>query len=396
MTNNDPAAGTCPVCGSRDTVGFCDIYRMPVFANVLCATKQAALAVPRGDILLAFCRSCAAIWNRAFEPELMEYAPDYENALHFSPRFQAYAADIARRLVEKYALVRKRVLDIGCGDGAFLSLLCDLGGNCGLGIDPGFDPARLRVAPDDRVEFIRDRYSDKYVGLPADLICCRHVLEHVADPLAFLRLIRRAADDRRQTVVFFEVPNAMFTLRDLGIWDLIYEHCSYFCEPALRTLFERAGFRVLDAHPEFGDQFLALEAVPAAHPPPGSPPPDAVDAVRCAVEAFADAYRRQVQEWEDRLSTFAGTGRRMVLWGAGSKGVSFVNTLGAARAVEYLVDVNPRKHGMYVSGTGHRIVPPGFLCDYRPHSVLVMNRLYEEEVRRNVHQLGIEAEFLVA
>ena len=62
----------------------------------------------------------------------------------------------------------------------------------------------------------------------ADFVCCRHVLEHLPDPMALLGQLRESLDFRDDTVVFFEVPNGLFTLDRLGIWDIIHEHVSYF------------------------------------------------------------------------------------------------------------------------------------------------------------------------
>ena len=73
---------------------------------------------------------------------------------------------------------------------------------------------------------MEDFYTEKYLDQRADLIVCRHVLEHIPDPDAFIAQVRQAVGDKR-SVVFFEVPNALWTLQRGGIWDVIYEHCSY-------------------------------------------------------------------------------------------------------------------------------------------------------------------------
>jgi 2-polyprenyl-3-methyl-5-hydroxy-6-metoxy-1,4-benzoquinol methylase len=79
---------------------------------------------------------------------------------------------------------------------------------------------------------------------PADFIACRHVLEHIADPATFLRQIRAWIGNRLDTVIFFEVPNALYVLRSMSIWDFIYEHVTYFTPPALAYLFGHCGFDV--------------------------------------------------------------------------------------------------------------------------------------------------------
>ena len=76
-------------------------------------TAGAAAAAPMGTVDLKLCNDCALIWNGAFEPERMVYAPGYENALHFSPKFQTFAEELAAGLVERHDLKGKHVFEIG-------------------------------------------------------------------------------------------------------------------------------------------------------------------------------------------------------------------------------------------------------------------------------------------
>jgi C-methyltransferase C-terminal domain len=61
-----------------------------------------------------------------------------------------------------------------------------------------------------------------------------------------------------------------------------------------------------------------------------------------------------------------------------------------------MVDVNPRKQGRYVAGTGHRIVPLTFLSAYRPDAVVIMNGVYREEVRAQLARPDLSPELMVA
>jgi hypothetical protein len=114
--------------------------------------------------------------------------------------------------------------------------------------------------------------------------------------------------------------------------------------------------------------------------------------------SFGDLYRRSTGEWRRRLARLHREGRRVVVWGAGSKGVTFLNVLGVGEEVRYVVDVNPRKHGRHVAGTGQRIVAPEFLRGYRPDAAIVMNRIYAAEIRGILERLdpGSGCELLFA
>ena len=114
------------------------------------------------------------------------------------------------------------------------------------------------------------------------------------------------------------------------------------------------------------------------------------------IDAFAVEYRQKVEDWQQRLADWHEQGKRVVAWGAGSKGVTFLNILQAQELVPYIVDINPRKLGMYIVGTGQEIVAPEFLRDFGPDIVILMNPLYQTEIAQMLEELGVTAEILIA
>ena len=98
--------------------------------------------------------------------------------------------------------------------------------------------------------------------------------------------------------------------------------------------------------------------------------------------------------WRSQMEKFRQSGLKTVIWGGGSKGVSFLNTLDVGSWVEYVIDVSPYKEGRYVPGTGQRIVLPEFLRTYRPDIIIVMNPVYLQEIRQMIDGFGITPEII--
>ena len=397
-TSSSMSVDTCTACGASTIRSFVHIANVPIHCNLLWPNRDAALTAPRGEITLAFCEACGHVFNRTFDPVLMEYTQAYENSLHFSPRFQQYADALAVRLVERYGIRNKDVIDVGCGKGDFLAMVCEHGNNRGFGFDPSYVPENMAPEKAARMTIVQDFYSSKYAGTKADLITCRHVLEHIRQPREFVRNVRETVGERMNTIVFFEVPNVMYTLKDLGIWDLIYEHCSYFSVPSLREVFRACGFTVKELHELYEGQFLGIDTVAASRAGTGLDPATREDVrvVDGFVRTFSDEYAAKVTLWKGRLHTWNAAKKKVAVWGGGSKGVTFLNVLQPGETVGCMVDINPRKQGMFVSGTGQAVVGPEYLKTYKPDVVIIMNPVYREEIAAQLAGLGVSAEVLIA
>ena len=86
-----------------------------------------------------------------------------------------------------------------------------------------------------------------------------------------------------------------------------------------------------------------------------------------------------------------------MLWGGGSKAGAFLTTLGVNdAAVAYAVDVNPRRHGTFIAGTGQQIVAPAFLEAYRPEVVLVMSPIYLPEITAELERRHVRPHRLLS
>ncbi|MCL4552159.1 MAG: class I SAM-dependent methyltransferase [Candidatus Marsarchaeota archaeon] len=379
---------SCAACGAPELQIFFRLGNVPVHQNLLMLTRETALRQERGDIALGFCHACGFVSNVVFDPALTKYSSQHENAQTFSPTFGEYVQGLATNLVNRYDLREKDVIEIGCGKGDFLRLLCRLGHNRCVGFGPSYVGERDRLV--EGVTFIRDFYSERYAHYQADLICCRHVLEHIHHPADFLAGIRRSIGDRRGVAVAFEVPSLTWILRNLTFWDIFYEHCSYFTTASLARLFMCSGFAVTGITEVFGGQYLWLEASPDGHSEfeldrLGSSEQTAQD-----IAYFTAHYSEKWEALTREIEFVSGSSKRCVVWGAGAKGVTFLNTLGIQLdTVPYVVDVNPRKQGAFIPGTGQQIVDPSFLRTYAPDVIFVMNPNYLSEIRKTAAKMNL-------
>ena len=367
--------------------------QVPVHSVLLLETRQEALQYSKGNIRLGFCDRCGFISNITFDASVHEYSSRYEATQGYSATFNAFHHRLATGLIDRYDLHGKTIVEIGCGQGEFLTLLCELGGNRGIGFDPAYVRDRSSVKLVEDVTFIADFYSEKYAAYAGDLICCKMTLEHIHQTADFVRTVRRAAGDKPERIIFFQVPNARYVFGEIAFWDVYYEHCSYFSLGSLARLFRRSGFNILNLWTDYEDQYLMLEAQPGNGQNPPLPQEDDLGELRREVGHFQAQYPIKVAEWRRQFDDYKQNGRKTVLWGGGSKGVAFLTALDISLdEIEYVVDINPHKAGTFMAGTGQEIVMPAFLRDYRPDVVIVMNPVYCQDVQRSLNEMGLSPE----
>lgn len=386
-----PATMSCPTCGQKDANIFYSVPDVPIHSCLLMPTREEATAFPTGNVELALCRQCGFIFNNKYDASLQKYCDKYEETQGFSSCFNTFLVALVRKLISQYDIRNKDILEIGCGKGDFLTLLCELGANRGVGIDPSYIPARTDPQALSKVTFIRDFYGEKYAHLAADVICCRHTLEHIGQTRQFMQMMTNSMAGL-QSLVFFEVPDVLRVLREGAFWDIYYEHCSYFTTGSLARLFSDVKLNPIELYMDYDDQYIMMMAKhtsdPSARP---LPPVEDVSEIADAVAAFTTTSRQTIQTWGQIVRDLAAQGKKTVLWGSGSKGVAFLTTLKLRDEIEYVVDVNPYRQGKFMPGTGQEIVAPHFLTTYKPDCVIIMNPVYHQEISRNLQEMNVKA-----
>ncbi len=335
---------------------------LPTLPNA--PTLDASAAQDRAPFALRRNRETGFVENARFDPNLIVYSEDYHNEQHGSVAFRAHM-DAMAAIVEAATLKGSRVVEVGCGKGAFFDLMESRGFTDLRGFDTSY------AGSDPRIE---KRYVTENDRLDADMIVLRHTLEHVPNPFALVELLAKASSP--ETKIFIEVPCFDWIRAAGSLWDLTYEHVNYFTKASLGAMFTRTE-RLEHC---FDGQYLALVARLGDLSP-----------------AFASSYADSAA-WEpvdlapffekfdaltgDRLSG----ARRFFVWGAGTKGVLLCHYL-AARApgaqVISAIDINPAKQNRFTPGAATPILSPeNALAQAQDgDAIIVCNPNYLEEVR---------------
>jgi SAM-dependent methyltransferase len=384
----------CPNCLDSHTRNFFAIKNAPVHSLAVIKSFEEAVSIPRKDITLSFCDNCGFIYNSSFDTSIDYYTKGYEDQQGFSPTFRNFITGITARFIEKYDIRNKDVIEIGCGKGDFISLLCELGNNRGIGIDPAYVDGRIKPNPD--LNFIKEFYSQEHGNLPNDVIACRHTLEHIHATHDFVRTIRNSIRNSKEVILFFEVPSVARILKIQAFWDIFYEHCTYLSPGSLARLFRMNRFEVLDMYLEYDEQYLFIEAKPVDHVSAINHHrlEESVGELRQLVDEFESKISHQLSTWRMALTHMKNSNKKVVVWGGGSKSVGFMTNFDDIQLIQHVVDINPHMQGNYIPGIGKQYVGPEFLKGYKPDVVIIMNGVYKNEIGKMLADMGLSPDLV--
>lgn len=381
----------CRLCGSATTQDFLHRSQVPVHQNLLAVTEREAIGVPRGDLRMMVCENCGFVFNAAFDSSRLSYGEHYENTQSYSPMFARHMEDLANHLLDERGVRGKTIVEVGCGKGDFLRLLVS-GDARNTGV--GYDPSYLGESEQHggRLRFKRRMFGPDCPDVKPDIVVCRHVIEHVLQPLELLKQVKEAVSSSRSPRLFFETPCVGWILQNFVIWDFFYEHCSLFTAASLAGAFRAAGFRVAGVHRVFGEQYLWIEA--SVEGDDGFRAPDATN-VPVMARTFAEQSDAAVAQWVETVASLRVQGR-VAIWGAGAKGATFVDLVDRPRSmIDCVVDINPNKQGHFIPGTGHPIVSPRELVERKIAAAILMNPNYLVENQDLLRRERIQTRLLV-
>lgn len=331
-----------------------EIFRVediPIFQNKMFDTETAALSCPTGAVVLAQNLETGLVSNVAFDPNVLDYDGQYQNEQACSVIFQRHLEEVAG-IIDRHC-VGKTILEIGCGKGHFLELLCSRGYRA-LGVDPAYEGS----SPD----VVKDHFGPD-LGLTADCVVLRHVLEHISDPVGFLDEIARA--NGGTGLIYIEVPCLDWICSNHAWFDIFYEHVNYFRLGDFYRMFED----VREAGHIFGGQYLYVIADIASLRSPRF-----VDTVEFPTDFLA---------FRESLLAESMKGRRRAIWGAGAKGMIVALYMKrAGLSIEFAIDINPAKQGKYLAGSGLNVKSPltGLDLLEPDDEIFMMNSNYADEI----------------
>jgi SAM-dependent methyltransferase len=364
---------------------------VPCNQNLLYSTVFSARDAVVGDLDIRLDESSGLIYNHSFDPSRVNYSSDYDNNQTYSSYFTTYISNHISYLLSRYIPSNSTVVEVGCGKGYYIKNLARALPSCEA---YGFDTSYVYDGEPslNNLQYFQEYYSRKHAYLHPDVVICRHVIEHIHNPLDFLHEIRASMPD--QSLLFLETPDVNWILKNTSIFDFFYEHCSYWNEASIEHALFVSGFELIELKYEFEGQYMWIIARATNAAPATFSRHNSLEGMRNLCSDFVNKRMKEINDVMDSLHFLKQRNIELFIWGAGAKGTTFVNMFDEEKQlVAALVDISPAKQNKFVGITTHQVVKPDNLRDVLTNLnggvIAVLNDNYIPEVNNYVRNLRL-------
>ena len=348
----------CRVCDSNLEL-LLEYNNMPKAAQNF-PTVEDLTSDQGADLFVSQCISCGLI---QLENAPVSYYKEVIRAAAFSEEMRGFRVDQFKQFVKKYSLQEKKVVEIGCGKGEFLSLMKKAGTDA-YGIEYSDESVQYCLENNLKVEKLYiEKEDDQIQHGPFDCFFIMNFFEHLPDPNTVLKSLYKnlSADG----LGLIEVPNFDMILKNNLFSEFINDHLFYFTKDTLKLTLELNGFEIIECNEIWYDYIISAVVKKR-------PKTDLTNFV-----GHQAKIKHQLQEYINKHEKIA-------VYGAGHQSLAVISLAEIGDKISYVVDDATFKQGKYTPASHIPIVSNDHLISDPVDAIIIMAASYSDEVSKKI------------
>jgi len=379
----------CRSCGELLETVLIDLG-VSQLANSYVSPDNLALPEPVYPLKVRICDICHLAQLPAFETPANIFL-DYAYYSSYSASWLKHAEKFVDGAVKRFGLgPGQRVVEIASNDGYLLQYFARTKVQV-LGIEPARGPAaeaKKKGVP-TITEFFGRATAERLrsQGLAADMIIANNVLAHVPDINDFISGLEILLKTKGTVTV--EFPSLLKLIENNQFDTIYHEHFSYLCLTSALFAFRRHGLDVYDVEEleTHGGSLRLYVCHKGAFEANARVAHLLEEERRLGLGnkdyyfAFAERAHQVRREMLQHLQKLRAEGKSVAGYGAPAKGNTLLNYCAIGpELVEYTVDANPHKQGMFLPGNRIPVFAPSKIHETRPAVIVILPWNLREEL----------------
>jgi len=340
----------CHLCGTRNVLPLLDFGKQPITNRFLASPDAVEGLFP---LALGQCEACGVV-QLSEPPPAKELKPKYDWITYTEP--EAHLDHLADILAALPGLGRvSNICGLSFKDDSLLERMKKRGFERVWRLDPGKDLGidgrgmGVETIQDQLVPDVAKRLAHTYGK--ADLVILRHILEHAHHTITFMGALKELVSPEGYLVI--EVPDCRRALEKYDYSTVWEEHTLYFTPDTFRQCFGVSGLCLVrfETFPYAMEDSLVGIGRQQHGMSPEFPSASTLEQERRRMQAFCQELDRCRSQFHAFLSDHRQMHGAVAMFGAGHLGCAWINLLGLKACIDFVVDDDPHKQGLFMAGS---------------------------------------------
>ena len=379
----------CGVCKHK-LIKFLSLGSMPL-ANSFLPKEELDKEEKSFPLEACFCDKCKLVQlSYVVDPEIMFRSYVYVSST--TKTFRQHFAKMAEEITKEFGLNKDSLaVDIGSNDGVLLKPFKELGIQT-IGVEPAANIAK--IAEQNGIETINDFFSSDVVSLiiekkgNADVITATNVFAHIRGISGVVENVKALL--KKGGIFVIEVQYLIDTIEKMTFDNIYHEHLYYYTLTSLVNFFKKHGMEVFDVKrvgSHGGSLRVFIKRQEDWHEIKGSvneilgyEKKIGADSIGL-YKKFAGDVCSAKEKLVSCIKSIKEQGKTIAAYGAPAKGNTLLNFCGiGAECIDYAVEDNPLKIGLFTPGTHIPVVSPKALDEKMPDYILILAWNFAKEI----------------